>query len=187
MRKTYLFILLFVLSGLLTTMTSCEDLIEDISPESETERVTRIFTEGSPWKVDTLTYKEDFLSGGQSIVTYDTTYYNYGTIEFTDPEAAENPGYNTGYMIHRYTENGQQKVDSMAWAGYNHQSGSDRAITVFIHDQNSIDFVAGAWDMYLDKIIIEENKVKFEGWRRETSGNGTGGVYGNFRGYSLSR
>ena len=38
-----------------------------------------------------------------------------------------------------------------------------------------------------DKIIIEEDHIKIEGWRRENAGGGTGGVYGNFRGYSLSR
>ncbi len=168
-------------------LNSCDKVNEIVNPETETEKMTRIFVEGSPWKVDTLVYKEDFFSGGQSVVTYDTAYFNYGIIEFFDPADADNPGYNAGYAVHRYTENGQQKVDSLAWAPYNHNSGSDNHITLFFHDQNSYDFVVGAWDMYLDKIIIEEDHIKIEGWRRENAGGGTGGVYGNFRGYSLSR
>jgi hypothetical protein len=51
----------------------------------------------------------------------------------------------------------------------------------------SVDYVVGAWDMYLDKIIIEEKKVKIEGWRRETIPGGSGGSYGTFRGYVLTR
>jgi len=171
----------------ISLLTSCDKVNELVNPETETEKTTRIFVDGSPWKLDTLNYKEDVLSGGNSTVTYDTTYFNYGTIEFLDPAAAENPGYNAGYAIHRYTDNGQQKVDSIAWAPYNHYSGGDNHVTFFYHDQNSVDFVVGAWDMYLDKIIIEEDQVIVRGWRRETIPGGSGGSYGIFRSYSLSR
>ncbi|HOX77698.1 MAG TPA: hypothetical protein PLW31_06625 [Bacteroidales bacterium] len=187
MKKNSPAFIFFLIISSVFIFSSCDKINDIIDPETETEKVTRIFVEGSPWHVDTLTYKEDFLSGSQSVVTYDTSYFNYGTLEFTDPDASENPGYNCGYMIHRYSENGQAKIDSMAWAPYNHNSGSDNHITIFIHDQNSIDFVVGAWDMYLDKIIIGENKVKVEGWRRENAGGTSGGIYGNFRGYTLSR
>jgi hypothetical protein len=186
MKKKNLIISLFTFFGVFVFATSSCDLVNELDPETETEKVTRIFTEGSPWKVDTLNLKEDYFSGGISIVTFDTTYYDYGSIEFLDPAAPENPGFNAGYMIHRYTENGVQKVHSNAWVPYNHNSGSDRAITVFVRNIFTGEFVVGAWDMYLDKIIIEEEELKFAGWRREDSPAGNGGVYGTYRSYSLS-
>ncbi len=178
---------LLIIAGLFSVLFSACELMENLDPESETEKITRIFTSGSPWKLDTLNLKTDLFSGGNSVITSDTTFYNYGTIEFLDPAAEKNPGYNTGYLIHRYSENGSAKTDTMAWAPYNHNSGSDNHITIFFRNSPGADFVVGAWDMYLDKIVIEDKKLKFEGWRRETLPGGAGGSYGSFRSYSLSR
>lgn len=182
-RNYFLFILISII--FILPFSSCE-LFDELG-ETEKQKVTRIFTEGSPWKLDTLVLKTDLMSGGVSVITSDTAYYNYGTIEFLDPANANNPGYNTGYMIHRYTRNGSEMVDTMAWAPYNHNSGSDNHVTIFIRNSNSYDFVVGAWDMYLDKIIIDKKKVKIEGWRREDAGGTTGGTYGTFRSYVLTR
>lgn len=177
---------LALLVGSMIFISSCE-LFDELNPESETEKVKRIFVDGSPWKLDTLNLKTDLFSSGISTVTSDTTFVNYGTIEFQDPGAEKNPGYNAGFMIHRFTENGQQKVDTLAWVPYNFNSGSDNHITVFVRTPPNPDFVVGAWDMYLDKVIIEEKKIKIEGWRRETIHGGSGGAYGSFRSYVLSR
>lgn len=184
-RPGFFFTMLLVLMSLLP-FASCE-LVEELDPESETEKITRIFLEGSPWKLDTLNIKTDLFSAGISTITSDTTYYNYGTIEFLDPAAEKNPGYFAGFMIHRFSENGLQKVDTLAWVPYNFSSGSDNHVTIFIRTPGSFDFVVGAWDMYLDKVIIEEKKIKIEGWRRETIHGGSGGAYGSFRSYVLSR
>jgi hypothetical protein len=178
--------LLIPLIGSMIFTSSCE-LFDELDPESETEKVTRIFVEGSPWRLDTLNMKTDLYSAGISNVTSDTTLVNAGTIEFLDPAAEKNPGYNAGYMIHRFTENGMQKTDTLAWVPYNFSSFSDNHVTIFIRTPPNLDFVVGAWDMYLDKVIIEEKKIKIEGWRRETIHGGSGGAYGSFRSYVLSR
>ncbi len=165
---------------------SCEKLDELL--ESETDKTVRIFTEGGIWNVDSLVVKTDVLSGGVSNVTSDSTFLNYGTIEFQDPEAPKNGGYGSGYMIHRYTKNGKNRIDTLAWVPYNFQSvGQDKVITIFTVAPNRDPTGHLGQDMYLDLQIRQEKKVKFSGWRRETISMGSGGSYGWYRSYVLTR
>ncbi len=187
MKRNNLIVLLFVMMGFMVMISSC-DQVEDLLPKSESDKNVEIFTKGGAWNVDTLNIKTDVLQSGESNITSDTSYYDYGTIEFQDPGAANNPGYGAGYMIHYYMENGQNKIDTLAWVPYNFISVTqEKVITIFIPDPNSEDIVVDGYDMYLDLNTREEKKVKFSGWRRETIPGGSGGSYGNFRSYSLSR
>jgi len=164
-------------------LTSCE-LFDKLDPESHSEKVVRIFT-GGTWKVDSLITKTDVLSGGVSNITSDSTFMNYGTIEFMEPNQTI-PGYGAGFMIHRYIRNGNSVTDTLAWVPYNFISTSDGYVTLFISEPGQ-DFVLDAYDMYLDLNILEENKVRFSGWRRETIPGGSGGSYGSYRSYYLTR
>jgi hypothetical protein len=185
MKKNYAHVFVLALLGVIFTVTSCE-LAEQLNPESDSEKNVRIFTKGI-WNLDTLNVKTDLYSGGNSIITSDTTYLNYGTIEFQDPSAAKNPGYGAGYMIHRYAINGLNHIDTLAWVPYNFNSvGQEGVITIFISLPGE-DKVVGASDMYLDLNTREDNKVRFSGWRRETIYGGSGGAYGWYRSYSLSK
>jgi hypothetical protein len=186
MEKNYPYSFLLALLGLIFTTASCE-LAEQLNPESDSEKNVRIFTKGGNWNVDTLNVKTDLFGGGISTITSDTSYLNYGTIEFQDPEATLNPGYGAGYMIHRYMKNSDSHVDTLAWVPYNFNSvGQEGVITIFISEPGK-DKVVGAFDMYLDLNIREDKKVRFSGWRRETIYGGSGGSYGLYRSYSLSR
>jgi len=165
-------------------VASC-DLLKELDPESDTDKTVRIFTEGDVWKLDTLVTKTDILSGDISNVTSDSTFVNFGTIEFQKPNFTQ-PGYGAGYMIHRYVKNGVNKVDTAAWVPYNFNSTSNGVITLFFSLPGH-DFVVGAYDMYLDLNTQEEKKIRFSGWRRETIYGGSGGSYGTYRRYHLTR
>ncbi len=167
------------------TLASC-DLLDSLDPKSVSEKRVDLLT-GKIWKVDSLIVKSDVLSGGVSTITGQTIYLNRGTLEFKNPSDASNPGYNAGYVFHRYTENGVEKVDTLAWVPYNFNSGSDNHITIFYNTPNQIDYVAGAYDMYFDVLTFEDKKVRIESWRRETINGGSGGSYGTFRRYHLTR
>jgi hypothetical protein len=185
MKKNFPYAFLLAMLGLFFTISSCE-LAEQLDPESDSEKNVRIFTKGV-WNVDTLNTKTDLYNAGISSITSDTTYLNYGTIEFQDPEAAKNPGYGAGYMIHRFVKDGENYIDTLAWVPYNFSSvGQEGVITIFISEPGK-DKVVGASDMYLDLNIREDKKVKFSGWRRVTIYGGSGGSYGWYRSYSLSR
>lgn len=186
MRKTYSITTLIMLLGTLFTVTSC-DLLDNINPESDSEKNIRIFTTGGIWKVDTLNIKTDLYTAGISTITRDTTYLNYGTIEFQDPNAAKNPGYGAGYMIHKYVNKGVSKTDTMAWVPYNFNSvGQEGVITIFISEPGK-DKVVSATDISLDLNIREDNKLKFSGWRRDAIYGGSGGYYGFYRSFTLTR
>jgi len=164
---------------------SCEKLDELL--ESETEKTVRIFTKGGVWSVDSLVLKTDVLSGGVSNITSDSTFLNFGTIEFKSPNEAES-GYGSGLMIHRYIKNGKARIDTLAWVPYNFQSvGQDKVITIFtmppINDPTGHKYL----DLYLDLQIRQDKKVKFSGWRRETISMGSGGSYGWYQAWVLSR
>jgi|GEM_PF-1035286 len=185
MKKNRTFTFLLAAIGLIFTISSCE-LAEQLNPESDSEKNVRIFTAGV-WKVDTLNVKTDLYSAGISNITSDTTFLNYGTIEFQNPEAANNPGYGAGYMIHKYTLKGVNYTDTMAWVPYNFNSvGQEGVVTIFDAEPGD-DLVVDGMDMYLDLNIREDKKLKFSGWRRETIYGGSGGAYGWYRSYSLSR
>jgi hypothetical protein len=169
----------------LVGLVSCEKIDELL--ESETDKTVRIFTEGGVWKVDSLVLKTDVFSSGISNVTSDSTFLNYGTIEFKSPNEAES-GYGSGLMIHRYTKNGKARIDTLAWVPYNFKSvNQEKVITIFtmppVKDPTGHKYL----DLYLDLQIKQENKVKFSGWRRETISMGSGGSYGWYRSYVLSR
>lgn len=173
---------MFILMGFF----SCEKLDELL--ESETEKTVRIFTNGGVWNVDSLVLKTDVFSGGIGKITSDSIFRNFGTIEFQDPNAAKNGGYGSGYMIHRYTKKGISRIDTLAWVPYNFKSvGQDKVITIFtmppINDPTGHKYL----DLYLDLQIRQDSKVKFSGWRRETISMGSGGSYGWYRSYILSR
>jgi hypothetical protein len=186
MKRNHTNFFLVALLGVVFTISSCE-LAEQLNPESDSEKNVRIFTKGGNWNVDTLNVKTDLYSAGNSTITSDTTYLNFGTIEFQDPNAASNPGYGAGYMIQRYVKDGVNHIDTLAWVPYNFSSvGQEGVITIFISEPGK-DKVVGASDMYLDLNIREDKKVKFSGWRRETIYGGSGGSYGWYRSYSLSR
>jgi len=173
---------LFVASVLL--VSSC-DLLKELDPESETDKTIRIFTEGGIWKLDTLVTKTDVLSGSSSNVTSDSTFINYGTIEFQKPNQTK-PGYGAGYMIHRYSKGGVNKVDTAAWVPYNFNSGSDGIVTLFFALPGQ-DLVVDGYDMYLDVEVKEKSKIRISGWRRETIYGGSGGSYGTYQRYHLTR
>jgi len=169
---------------LMMSLSSCDKIEEAF--ETETDKTVRIFTEGGVWNVDSLVLKTDVLSGGISNVTSDSTFLNYGTIEFKSPNEAES-GYGSGLMIHRYTKNGRNRIDTLAWVPYNFKSGNNSHITVFtmppVKDPTGNKYL----DLYLDLQILEESKVKFSGWRRETISHGSGGSYGWYQAWVLSR
>lgn len=186
MRKNYPYALLLALLSVIITFSSCE-LADQLNPESDSEKNVKILTKGGAWSVDTLNVKTDLFSNGNSIITSDSTFLKYGTIEFQDPEAAKNPGYGAGYMIHRYVKNNENRIDTLAWVPYNFSSvGQEGVITIFISEAGK-DKVVGASDMYLDLNIREDKKVKFSGWRRVSIYGGSGGSHGWYRSYSLSR
>lgn len=186
MKRNFFSFFIIALLGVVFTISSCE-LAEQLDPESDSEKSVRIFTKGGNWNVDTLNVKTDLYNAGISTVTSDTTYLNYGTIEFQDPGAALNPGYGAGYMIHRYVKVGTNHIDTLAWVPYNFNSvGQEGVITIFISEPGK-DKVVGASDMYLDLNTREDKTVKFSGWRRESIYGGSGGSYGWYRSYSLSR
>ncbi len=170
--------------AILLTASSCE-VVDDILPKTETEKRIEIFTEGGEWKVDTLIGKTDVLSGGVSNVTSDTTWVNFGTLRFEVPNQTV-PGYGAGYMIHNYVKNGQNRVDTAAWVPYNFDSGNDNYITLFFALPGD-DLILDGYKMILDPEVIEDNKVVISGWRRETIPNGSGGSYGSYRKYYLTR
>lgn len=173
---------MFILMGFF----SCEKLDELL--ETETDKTVRIFTKGGFWNVDSLVLKTDVLSSGISNITSDSTFLNYGTIEFQDPNAAKNGGFGSGYMIHRYTKKGKSRIDTLAWVPYNFQSvGQEEVITLFTVAPNRDPTGHLGLDMYLDLQIRQETKVKFSGWRRETISMGSGGSFGWYRSYVLTR
>lgn len=172
---------MFILMGFF----SCEKLDELL--ETESDKTVRIFTQGGVWNVDSLVMKTDVLSGGVSNVTSDSTFLNAGTIEFKSPNEAES-GYGSGLMIHRYTKNGKARIDTLAWVPYNFKSvNQEKVITIFtmppVKDPTGHKYL----DLYLDLQIRQENKVKFSGWRRNTISMGSGGSYGWYRSYVLTR
>lgn len=65
--------LLYLFAGLF--ITSCE-LVDELDPESETEKTVKTFTGRGQWKVDTLDTKTDLFSAGVSNVTSDSTFLN---------------------------------------------------------------------------------------------------------------
>lgn len=180
--------LFLVIPILLLWITSCSKVEDLLLPETETEKTVRIFSQGGPWNVDTLIVKTDVLSGGISTITSDSTFTNLGTIEFMDPEAPQNGGFGSGYMIHRYAKNGKNRIDTLSWVPYNFRSaGQDKVITIFTVAPNRDPGGHLGIDFYLDLQIRQEKKVKFSGWRRETISMGSGGSYGWYRSYVLSR
>jgi hypothetical protein len=164
--------------------TSCE-VVDDLLPMTESEKTIKTFTEGGIWNVDTLVAKSDVFSGGISTITSDTTHIHYGTIEFQTPNQTV-PGYGAGFMIHRYNSAGVSHTDTAAWVPYNFNSASDGTITLFFSLPGE-DFVVNAYDMYLNLDAMEDDKIVISGWRRETIPNGSGGSYGSYRRYHLTR
>jgi hypothetical protein len=168
----------------LSIFASCDKIEEAF--ETKTDKTVRIFTKGGVWNVDSLVLKTDVLSSGISNITSDSAFLNYGTIEFKSPNEAES-GYGSGLMIHRYTKNGRTRIDSLAWVPYNFQSGNNSHITVFtmppVKDPTGKKYL----DLYLDLELMTENKLQFSGWRRETISHGSGGSYGLYMGFDLSR
>lgn len=165
-------------------LTSCQ-IVEDLVPLTKTEKTIKTFTEGGNWKVDTLVTKTDLFYGGNSTITSDSTHVHFGTIEFQTPNQTI-PGYGAGFMIHRYESNGIAHIDTAAWVPYNFNSASDGTITLFFSEP-SADFVVNAYDMYLNLDAMEDNKIIISGWRRETIQGGSGGSYGTYRKYYLTR
>jgi hypothetical protein len=169
----------------LITFTSCEEVVDQIDPKSETEKTIEVFTEGGLWNVDTLVTKTDLFGNGNSTITSDTTHINYGTIEFQKPNQTV-PGYGSGFMIHRYSNGGINYTDTSAWVPYNFNSGTDGTITLFFSMPGE-DFVVNAYDMYLNLDAREDKKIIISGWRRITIPGGSGGSYGTYRRYHLTR
>jgi hypothetical protein len=172
--------------SILTLLVSCDQVEEILKSETDTEKTIRIFTKGGEWNVDSLVLKTDLFSGGISNVTTDSSFVNYGTVEFKSPNEAES-GYGSGLMIHRYTKNGRSRIDTLSWVPYNFNTGNNAFITVFtmppVKDPSGHKYL----DLYLDLQILQEKKIKFSGWRRETIYGGSGGSYGWYRSYVLSR
>jgi hypothetical protein len=183
--KTNFKLLSIILFASFALFVSCDKIEEAL--ETETETTVRIFTKGGVWKVDSLVLKTDVFSGGISNVLSDSTFVNYGTVEFKSPNEEES-GYGSGLMIHRYTKNGKAHVDTLAWVPYNFKSvNQDNVITIFtmppVKDPTGHKYL----DLYLDLQIREENKVKFSGWRRVTISHGSGGSDGWYQSWVLSR
>ena len=179
-KYSFLFFILIFGIGI----TSCE-VVDDLLPASETEKTIKIFTKGGVWNVDTLVAKTDVFSAGISTITSDTIHIHYGTIEFQTPNQTI-PGYGAGFMIRRYESGGLIHTDTAAWVPYNFNSASDGTITLFFSLPGE-DFVVNAYDMYLNLDAMEDNKIVISGWRRETIPNGSGGSYGSYRRYHLTR
>jgi hypothetical protein len=182
--KSKKYLLLVACISFMMSFISCDKIEEAL--ESESDKTLRIFTKGGAWKVDSLVLKTDVLSGGISNITSDSTFVNFGTVEFKSPNEEES-GYGSGLMIHRYTKNGKNRIDTLAWVPYNFNGTSDKIITIFtmppIQDPTGHKYL----DLYLDLQIRENNKVKFSGWRRETISHGSGGSFGWYQSWVLSR
>lgn len=170
---------------MVTVLIGSCNLLKELDPESETDKTIRVFTKGGQWKLDTLILKTDVLSGSVWTITSDSTFINFGTIEFQQPNQTK-PAYGAGHMIHRYTKNGVSKIDTAAWVPYNFNSGSNGIVTLFFSEPGR-DFVVSSPDMYLDINAQEKNKICISGWRRETIYGGSGGSFGTYRRYHLAR
>lgn len=175
---------LIPVTAILLSASSCE-VVEDILPKTETEKRIEIFTRGGEWRVDSLIGKTDVLSGGVSTITSDSLWLNHGTITFQEPNQTV-PGYGSGFMIHRFVKNDQNRTDTAAWVPYNFDSGNENYITLFFALPGD-DLILDGYKMILDPEVIEDGKIVISGWRRETIPNGSGGSYGSYRKYYLTR
>lgn len=91
---------------LCTSAVACS-LFEDLENTTYSDQTIELLT-GSIWNIDSLV--------AQVIIPpSDSLFLNYGTLEFQSPKNNQNPGNNSGYVIHRYVKKGIAQVDTMAW------------------------------------------------------------------------
>ncbi|MEQ1585704.1 MAG: hypothetical protein ABL895_07500 [Cyclobacteriaceae bacterium] len=90
-------------------LASCS-LFEDLENKSYRDQTVELLT-GATWKVDSMSHWKFTPASGVT----DLLFLNYGTFEFLSPDDTKNPGNNSGYLIHRYTDSGIAKIDTMAW------------------------------------------------------------------------
>ncbi len=140
---------------LLAALAGCSEL------ESKTnqEKTIDLLAAGT-WKVDSLVYTIKSESPGMSIVNFDTVYLNVGTWEFQKP-GDNGPGYNTGYLLHRYMDGGTSKTDTLAWTPYNFdspQSDIDQ-MTIFLPDTTLVQ----------RQIVLNDIKNLFVYLKKETA------------------
>jgi hypothetical protein len=149
MKKTPLVIVL------LAALAGCSEL------ESKTnqEKTIDLLASGT-WKLDSLVYTVKSEAPGSSIVTFDTVYLNAGTWEFQKP-GDTGPGYNTGYLLHRYTDGSTAKTDTLAWTPYNFDSPSSDIdqMTIFIPDTT----------LLVRQIVLTDTKNIFQYLKKETA------------------
>ncbi|MBL7849342.1 MAG: hypothetical protein JNN04_00475 [Cyclobacteriaceae bacterium] len=168
-----------------TFLAAC-NVLED--SKTEREKTVDLLT-GGTWKVDSLVYFIKSESPGMSIINFDTVYLNAGTWEFQAP-GDSGPGFNTGYLLHRYTKGSASHTDTLAWVPYSFDypiSEIDN-ITIFYPDTTLVSRQIVVNDIkYLFTYQKKESAVvRIEGAFGYNVGSGAT-VISNNRRYHLTR
>ncbi len=156
--------------------------------KSERDKTIDLLT-GGTWKVDSLVYFVKSEAPGMSIINFDTVYLNAGTFEFQKP-GDNGPGFNTGYLLHRYTQGSTPHTDTLAWVPYNFDypiSEIDN-ITIFYPDTTLVSRQIVVNDIkYLFTYLKKESAIlRIQGAFGYNVGSGAT-VISNNRRYHLTR
>jgi hypothetical protein len=180
MKKT-MPLVLFVLAAFI----GCNELDQ----KTTQEKTIDLLTTGT-WKVDSLVAQIKSEAPGSSIITSDSLFLNFGTFTFQNPGNEENPGFNTGYLIHSYIKASASHIDTLAWAPYNFDSPSSEIdqLTIFLPDPSILVRQIVVNDtknvfLYLKK---EGNVVRIEGGFGFSVGSGATQIV-NYKRYHLSK
>lgn len=169
---------------------SCELISEATDSRSDQEKVIDLLTKGGVWKVDSLVAQVKSEAPGISVINSDSLFLNYGTWEFQDPGNDKNPGFNTGYLIHKYTKKGTARIDTLAWVPYNFGFPASEipTLTLFFPDPSLVkrEIVVNDQENYFQYLKQEANVIRIEGGFGFNVGSGTTRVT-NYKRYHLSR
>jgi hypothetical protein len=186
MKSAFKLALLFFLF----VFASCELISEAIDSRSDQEKVIDLLTKGGIWSVDSLVAQVKSEAPGSSIVTSDSLFLKFGTWEFQDPNNDKNPGFNAGYLIHKYTKKGSPRIDTLAWVPYNFASPSSEipTLTIFFPDPSvqNRDMVVDDTENYFLYLKKEENVIRIEGGFGYNVGSGATRII-NYKRYHLAR
>ncbi len=170
---------------ILSFLAACSELDQKTPQEKTIDLLT-----AGVWKVDTLRAQVISEAPGMKVIDSDSLFINYGTWEFQSPKNEKNPGFNTGYLIHKYTKNTVLHTDTLAWAPYNFNlptSDIDQ-LSVFYPDPSKAGrqiVVSDILNMFL-YLKKENNAVRIEGGFSFSVGSGATTV-SNYKRYHLSK
>jgi hypothetical protein len=169
----------------LALLAGCNDLIE----KTPKEKTIELMTSGI-WKVDTLHLKVISESPGMKVVNSDSLIVNLGTFEFQSPDNAQNPGFSTGYLIHRYMDKGISHTDTLAWSPFNYDfpASEIETMTLFFPDPSVLTRTIVLSDLkhYFQYLQKDANVVRLEGGFSFAVGSGATTI-NNYKRYHLSK